>query len=230
MPRRNHRERYEPLDLTPADIPPPANSDRFERARRQRNASINGGIDWSVCLVPGCGQDLRVRRAERRDHETALPLCYTHLATAYLQSSLRRDDELMVDAVALAAERKEAKQKSIDEVNRKARLAVQDGHIYFVRLNGLIKVGWSRSVNGRIRDYGPDVEVLAVYPATRRDETNLHQQLTPARARGREWYEDGPIVAAFVAEAVKQHGPPVWSDLWSKPKQVVAGKRMRGKA
>lgn len=251
MPRRNNRPVYEPQDFTTdlPDSPRPRprigdqwtpSSETQDQARREREAErkrlqerarLNGGIDWSVCLVPGCGgilpNELFHSQPARRDHQTFLPMCFTHLAVAYAQARAKDDETLMVEAVAIVLERREAKVKSIDEARKKAWLTKRDGHIYYVRINGLIKVGWSRDVKERIHSYGPDVEVLVVYPATFADETNLHRQLKPARARGKEWYEDGPILADFITKALEQHGPPRQFDSWSKPKQVVAGKRVK---
>lgn len=248
MPRRNNRPAgYEPLDLT-APLPPKQQapsaweSSREARAResrrheeldrQQRNARANQGIDWTICLVPGCAKELwRWVRGdcpvEERDHLRRLPLCLDHLAVAAKQAA-RRDDPLMVEAVATVIQRQATARDDQDRKRKAARLASIDGHIYFIRLNGLIKVGWSRDIAQRINSYGPRVEVLVIYPGTRDDETNLHRQLKPARALGREWYEDGPILADFIAVALEQHGPPREIKTWlMKPKQIVAGKRHR---
>lgn len=252
MPRRNNRETYEPLDLTP---PPPAprspgaigrsapptggRDDRIrERAaasKRQADAKVNKAIDWSVCLVPGCGEELRIfhhlEHADpaQRDHNFKLPLCLNHLFVAFRQAKSDADEDLpvCVEANALVKERRRAKIDALNEAEKKAHLARTDGHIYVVRLNGLIKVGWSRTVGDRLRAYGPDVEILCVFPGTRHDETNLHRQFTPARARGREWYEDGPILGDFVRAMVAKWGTPSIETYWTRPKQVVASKRIR---
>lgn len=258
MPRRNlPRETYEPLDLTPESIvigpqtrrrpgdqvnrPPPLTWRERERREheqqeRQTNARVNRGIDWSICLVTGCGRDL-TRQSERvhpegsRDHTLELPLCFVHLGVAAKQAAWRKDDPLLVTAVADVIERREARAQTRREAAKKAWLTVTDGWIYYVRLNGLIKVGWTRDIDDRIRSYGPSVEVLVAYQGTRDDETNLHRQLKPARARGHEWYDDGPILADFIAKAIEQHGPPTQNfDTWSKPKQIVAGKRVNRSA
>lgn len=102
-----------------------------------------------------------------------------------------------------------------------------DGHLYAVRQGNLIKIGWSREVSARVRGYGAGVEVLAVWPGTRDDETNLHRQLRPALARGREWYHDGPILADFVRGVLAKHGEPWVADTWTRPKTIVAGKHHR---
>jgi hypothetical protein len=250
MGRKNRRsEHYEPLDLTPDDVPrrlplPDGASlhesrkreaeARRERIERQRNARVNRGIDWSVCLVPGCGESLHFYGRQEhndphwRDHKWALPLCLNHLFVAHRQASsvADRDAEVAVEALSKVIEQRQAKIDHVAEAKRREHLAVTDGDIYFVRLNGLVKVGWSRTVYARLQAYGPDVEVLCIYPGTRNDETCLHRQLTPVRARGREWYEDGPIIQTFVDEAVAKWGKPRVADLWSRPKQVVAAKRV----
>lgn len=253
MPRRNNRPDFEPLDLTPADVrsaPKLVQShrsldeirrDRVARERRDRalverqaNARINGGIDWAVCLVPGCGAELVMfgvqihSNPDWRDHTVRLPLCLDHLAVAAKQAAVERNDPLLVGAAARVIEREKVKRVEIHGQAKAERKARIDGHIYFVRLNGLVKAGWSGDVAERLRAYGPDVEVLCVYPGTRDDETNLHRQLRPVLARGREWYQDGPVVADFVAQAVAQHGEPKVHVGWTRPKEIVRP-RKRGR-
>lgn len=258
MPRHNRVRRrngklpqFQPLDLTPAEVnaerPKPiptwessrAAYERIEarereRAERQRNARVNKGIDWSVCLVPGCGKDLgaygRSKFAiDKRDHGFALPLCLDHLYVAFRQAKAESDENLPV-CIDANARVKAYRQSVIDAATSEEKrmfLARTDGHLYILRLNGLIKVGWSRDLEERLRAYGPDVELLARWEGSRSDETNLHRQLRPALARGREWYEDGPILAAFIAEAVEKYGPPHFYDTWTRPKTIVAGKYHR---
>lgn len=200
-----------------------------ELAQRQKAARINDGIDWNICLVPMCGTALHAHAetSTEHDHTQRLPLCLEHLAVAHAQSS-RLNDPIMIGAVATFMERRQALANSTIEKDKREFMARTDGTIYFIRLNGLIKVGWSRAVGQRLASYGPQVEVLAVMPGTRADETNLHRHLRPARAIGREWYEDGPILADYVADVLKRHGPPpAFKSQMTKPKQVVAGKRHR---
>lgn len=198
-------------------------------AQRQRDARADRSIDWNVCVIPECGRPLtwHSETSEQRDSTMRLPMCLMHLAVAHTQVS-RSSDPLILGAIATLMERRQAIAASREEQDKREFMARTDGTIYYIRLNGLIKVGWSRAINQRIASYGPQVEVLAIHAGTRADETNLHRQLKPARALGREWYEDGPILANFVADAVKRHGPPPPFETWlMKPKQIVAGKRHR---
>lgn len=73
--------------------------------------------------------------------------------------------------------------------------------------------------------------MLAHYKGTRRDETALHQNLTPSRAKGREWYHDDAIVRAFISNALREHGEPRFTQArWTEHKPIVAGKRVKRSA
>jgi hypothetical protein len=107
--------------------------------------------------------------------------------------------------------------RAIRDVERRKPTSM--GQIYYVRVNDLIKVGWTSKLAERVRSYGPDAELLANYPATRSDEAALHRQLAPSRYRGREWYSDTDIVQAFITEALERHGPPRFQRIeWTEPK------------
>lgn len=237
MARRNpKREAFEPLDLTPEQI----NRDRFsketpdeyaERKRRQRNARLNGGIDWAACLVVGCDRALAHASYGERDHTLRLPLCSEHLSVAAAQADKyhRNDPEgVMAAAITRFLIYREAREEAARQGRIKQHRESTDGDIYFVRLNGLIKAGWSRDLSERLRAYGPGVEVLAHYPGTRDDETTLHRQLRPNLANGREWYHDNAAVQHFVREAIENHGPPRISAAWSAPVDYAAQPRRRG--
>lgn len=209
--------------------------DDHERDERQRAARVDDGIDWSLCIVPGCGKELtgflarmRHERTDRRDSTLELPICFPHAAVIWkslVKAHTQRDE--FIEAVADVNQRLAEREVREHEQEKRDFLAREDGDIYFIRLNDLIKVGWTRDIYQRVRSYGASAELLAYYPATRDDETNLHRQLTPARAKGREWYDDGPIVQQFIDQALAKYGTPKIELFWTTPKRVVAGKRHR---
>lgn len=249
MARKNRRrETFVPLDLTRTELevrrPMETETQReerrellrqnsFERQRRQEEARVNRGIDWSVCVVPGCGRSLIYYGTmehsvpTERDATLELPICFDHAAVVWRQLVAHQTkNPKFIEAIADVNERLVARSIRQHEEDKVDRLSSQDGDIYFIRLGELIKVGWTRDLWGRLKSYGASAVLLASYPATRTDETNLHRQLSPARAKGREWYEDGPIVAKFIDDALARYGPaPVFEDMWTRPKQTVAGKR-----
>lgn len=248
MSRKNNRDdrfAVRPLDLTPPPVLVPrpralqpgesAFKNRIKRqvdsAERQREARIKNGIDWSVCLVPGCGNDLTFhgmpafRRPDSRDPAKVLPLCIEHALIAWQNVQMDKHEPLIIETNEMLLERAKAEEAEQQEAAKRRRRQSMNGHIYFVSINGLVKVGWSRDVHERLRAYGPLAKVLCIYPGSRMDETNLHRQLRPVLARGREWYEDCKVIADFVAKAVEQYGEPEVVDSWTKPKEVIKPKR-----
>jgi hypothetical protein len=93
------------------------------------------------------------------------------------------------------------------------------GQIYVIRQGGLIKVGWSSKLRSRLKQYGAGVEILAHYPATRAEETGLHQSLRPYLARGREWYQDCKLLTDVVNGIIQRHGKPTVFPYWTEPKR-----------
>lgn len=249
MGRRNRRvETFAPLDLTPSDLNTPPHSEaqwavRHARNResdrgrseRQQRARINRGIDWSSCVIPGCGKSLRTHGAsfgtpaiDRRDASLDLPMCYDHAAVVW--KALARSfvsDPKFIEAVADVNERLQQREsRELEERKASKRANITHGDIYFVRVGGLVKVGWTRDLWARLKSYGAAAELLVTYPGSRDDETNLHRQLRPALAKGREWYHDGDVIAHFINEALAKYGmPPTFESLWTEPKRVVAGKK-----
>ena len=74
--------------------------------------------------------------------------------------------------------------------------------IYFLRVGGLVKVGFTRDLAQRLPDYPPDTALLAWRTgATLADEQALHEQLSPHTAARREWYHPTPEVIALVNQA-----------------------------
>lgn len=245
MGRKNRRfESYIPLDLTPSDLDnPPVTEEQkarrdalrresdAQRARRQAEARVNRGIDWSTCMVPGCGRALQLyeqHRIGRRDATLELPICDVHAAVVWNQLVLLyANNPRFVEAIIDVNERTRQRDVAAVEERKASNLAnVNHGDIYFIRIGGLVKVGWTRNLWDRLKSYGASAELLVSYPGSRDDETNLHRQLRPALAKGREWYEDGAIITKFIDDALARYGqPPTFDGMWTQPKAVVAGKR-----
>lgn len=254
MGRKNDRRQdFVPLDLTPSDVRMGAprqsgtgddeatSYERREAARErertraevQRQARISRGIDWNICVVPGCGESLVVFGVSdhpdprRRDPSMELPVCYRHAGVLWRQlTRLHVRDDRFIEAIADVNAKVAERESRIHADEQALHMQRQDGDIYFVRIGDLVKVGWTRDLEKRLKQYGASAQLLVCYDATRDDETNLHRQLTPARAKGREWYHDGDVIQRFIDEALARYGrPPTFDDMWTKPKQVVAGKR-----
>lgn len=245
MPRRNRRELL--AEATRVDDEVLGDDYRFIRDRiieqqRDRNRRLRAKqdaerwaatvADWTQCIIGDCKFSVPPRITDGID----FPICSVHAAAVWRHvEALRTIDPTYLEAIValharadlIEAEKQTtfAEGAAAYEADRKA--GIVDGDIYFVRTGGLIKVGWSAEVGQRLRAYPPGSVLLVVYPGTRQDETTLHQQLTPSRAHGREWYHDDSIIARFVEDAVAKYGPPPFKIQWSTAEPVVGSKGRR---
>lgn len=255
MPRRNNRVPHQPLDLTPPEQPrsfarreptgprpywaKPVEDpylrrlrEERERADRQAEARKRDGIDWSVCLVPGCGGDLRnymryFLPMETRDPDRVLPLCDFHAAVAWRQmQNANGHPEVMRTTVDIDRELRE-RAAAREAAEAEKRKADRNGHMYFVRINDLIKVGWTQNLARRFKEYGAGAEVLCHYPAHAGEEAPLHRELKPSRAKGREWYHDNDVLRLHISNAIQRHGHPTVEADWTVPENTAQPIRPR---
>lgn len=62
------------------------------------------------------------------------------------------------------------------------------GTIYYLRVGDLIKIGFTVDIDQRMRQYPPNIEVLATHPGTRETERQMHHKFLHRVAKGREWF------------------------------------------
>lgn len=221
---------------------PKVAAQRRENRRKRREVELKEWHDfhrdkWTRCIVPGC--KFTTSKLLNFTSGIAIAICSLHQIAVWEHVNDELDDpdlsearaamKARRDAILLAEQEWLAAEAELDREERRARQSPDAlGQIYYARVGGLIKVGWTSDLYERIRSYGPDAELLAHYKATRRDETALHRNLAPSRAKGREWYHDDAIIRAFVSLALREHGEPRFTQVrWTKPAEVVAGKRVK---
>lgn len=233
MPRQRVRRRIERsnADLLGDDYKftrdPELAEQRAKSRRARRDAELERYCAQVVCGIRGCREMVPVRT------HVPLSVCLDHAYQIWEMVERNDADPFFREVLATAIAKRDALRAALrdaDQAETRKFFAAPDapGEIYYVRLGGLIKVGWSSDLRARIRSYGPDAALLVHYEATRTDETNLHRNLAPSRAKGREWYHDDAIIRAFISNTLRQHGPPTLTDLgWTQPKPVVAGKRVK---
>lgn len=249
MPRRNRRAGFEFVTMERTllgddykftrdhELDEQRRKRRIERAARiQQRMVEDSRKNWTKCILPGC--NFQVPK-ELEGTGIAFPMCSPHIAVA-VRHVLRNPDrfpqvteaEAALEARARAIQAEIKAEDAAEEAEYRASLRRGDaiGEIYYVRVSGLIKVGWTAGLHSRVRSYGPTAELLAHYTATRNQEKLLHQQLTPSRAKGREWYHEDDILKRYIAEAVDQHGEPEFTRVnWTEPAQLTAAKAWRGR-
>lgn len=74
--------------------------------------------------------------------------------------------------------------------------------IYYLRVGALVKIGYTGDLAQRIRDYPPDVKLLAWRTnATFEMEQEIHAALTAHTAARVEWYYPTPEIIAVINQA-----------------------------
>lgn len=83
-----------------------------------------------------------------------------------------------------------------------------EGWVYYMRINGRIKIGYTTNLRQRSRNYPPGTELLAVEPGTREVEKRRHEQFSRSLAQGREWFAESPDLTQHIATLAAQHATP----------------------
>lgn len=80
----------------------------------------------------------------------------------------------------------EARARAVAEAPLRADSTDLEGVVYYIRINGQVKIGYTTNLTRRSRNYPPGSELLAVEPGSREVEAQRHRQFARALARGRE--------------------------------------------
>lgn len=164
----------------------------IERAAQRRAEEERTRV---VCLMPGCTMT--------RSPMPELHLCDEHLTIVHDA----------VDHLEAEKERKEmdARAQRTAAFNA-ARPAVVEppkpGDIYYVKSDGLIKIGWTSNLAKRMRQYPPNSQLLATHPGTRAEEQRLHKRFAVHRSHGREWYPLAPVILHHIDMMKAKYGDP----------------------
>lgn len=113
---------------------------------------------------------------------------------------------------AMYARARERDRASREEARIESRRKQTDpdstGFVYYMRINGQIKIGYTANLRQRSRTYPPGTELLAVEPGTPELEKRRHSQFSRHLARGREWFTESDGLSAHIAACAEEHGIP----------------------
>jgi len=101
-----------------------------------------------------------------------------------------------------------------------------DGTIYFLRVGGYIKIGWTSDLAKRMRAYSPDTILLATHPGTRKDEHRLHKMFAAHRTHGREWYAMTPSIMHHIEQVASEHGTPDPVTFAARPVEIPQSRQV----
>lgn len=99
------------------------------------------------------------------------------------------------------------------------------GTIYFLRSGAYFKIGWTGSLEQRMKGYPPDTQLLAAQPGTQKQERALHRRFGHLLGRGREWFVMAPEIEDHIDRVVAEHGPAPVLDFTAKRNKRTAGRQ-----
>lgn len=173
---------------------------RLNAAERREMRIAQARATLAECVIPGCG------------FQTFGPtgLCI-HCASFVVNYWDDQKDELDAD-LSREAMRERRVQKRLREMHEETRAREsrrqQPGWIYYLLIDGRIKIGYSADVKRRLKAYPPDTPLLALHPGTKELEGELHRQFVGCRAAGREWFLDVPEIREHIKQVIAQFGEP----------------------
>lgn len=129
--------------------------------------------------------------------DLSVPMCWPHARTVAEDFTRSMDDYLQ----------KEETRQAERKVERLAN-PVRKGDVYYLRVDGLIKIGFSSDVWMRMRSYPPTAKLLAVERGTEETERERHGQFRLELEHGREWFRESPELTAWIAKVRDEHGDP----------------------
>lgn len=94
--------------------------------------------------------------------------------------------------------------KAFEAEERLATSKTRPGHIYYLKVGKLIKIGFSGTLDERLRSYPPDSKILATHPGTPELEQSIHRKFFNHLSHGREWFTPSPEIDQHIQEVHKQ--------------------------
>lgn len=164
--------------------------------QRRRAEATNSFIR---CEWRGCEQDRTILY-----HDS--PLCMIH--TQIMQRVFLATEQRISQR---GKEREQELAASAEKIEAGERLTSRDpvpGHVYYIRIDGLIKIGYTSNVWKRMQAYPPNAELLALEPGTKKTETDRHAHFRDKLARGREWFGDCSEIRDWITTLREEYGDP----------------------
>lgn len=136
---------------------------------------------------------------------------------AHLDATFPEDQKSMarqgrIDAIHQKEAADEARfrqaQENADRADRYSFMTAP-GTIYYLLVGDLVKIGYSVDFDQRLRQYPPNVTVLATHPGTRETERQMHHKFLHRVSKGREWFTPCAEIDQHIKAVQLQYGAQV---------------------
>ena len=202
-------------------------------AQQQQAARLGPGASWNARAGKFNHQRCAGRTCSNDAGYLGLPFCEACAMALWViidegasdsAKSSARDESFAEYAArrdAADAKAREQEAKSAEE-SRRERMT-KPGTIYYLRMDSLVKIGYSSNMAGRLRQYPPNAELLACHPGTRETERDMHNKFAPQLAKGREWFTPSDALNRHIAEVRESFPQHEWQT--TVPARAARGKR-----
>ena len=74
----------------------------------------------------------------------------------------------------------------------------ESGVLYYLMIDGLVKIGYASDLDKRLTAYPPTAQLLATEPGDRSAEGARHREFAEYLSAGREWFTPGPRLRDYI--------------------------------
>lgn len=156
-----------------------------------------------LCVWPEC--------TERRSFVT-MPLCPVHVGYVHETAKRLKWDETREEAITRTRRMEATRRRSERVWAREDRLSetrgAKPGWIYYLHIDGKVKIGYTTDIVKRMRSYPPSSPLLGVHPGTPELERQMHEQFRGSLIQGREWFRPDGDLLAHCERVRAQYGDP----------------------
>lgn len=138
-------------------------------------------------------------------------ICAKHAIGLYLEidSIVEANDQNDMVRTLMVLEEVDLPKRKISRKSRKGSITARDFYepvVYYLLIDGLVKIGYTQDFNQRIKAYPPSARLLATEVGTEALERSRHSDFVEYLALGREWFHPGPKLRAHI-EALDTYQP-----------------------
>lgn len=178
------------------------------RRKRRQRTRMYVYEDVFYCSLYDCTQ----RRAANISDDYGL--CHDHILDTVTAAPQAIKPTYLIDRIRNVTDEAAARRDALIEDDRQRRLMNTPGWIYYIKVDDLIKIGYATVLFHRLKQYPPNITILAAHPGTRELETHLHRSFRLHLKRGREWYNNAQPIQDHIARVIAQYGTPDAQQPW----------------
>lgn len=128
--------------------------------------------------------------------DAPFPICAHHAILAFRFVADQADSVDPISRIAFALD--ELDQARARRFRTESAVDAGESVVYYLLIDGLVKIGSAANLNKRLAAYPPTAEVLATEPGGRDLEMSRHAEFSEYLSARREWFTPGPRLRVHI--------------------------------